>query len=306
MRFAVESWSPEYGAPFEDPGEDDGEPAKVDVTIEMPADAWRPMTPRMGPANSVLFIDGVQQIDARVWSMGEDGLSRPGHCVSMGAGSVRCDGSARVEQVEIRRAMLGTADFGDIDCRPGVMYTGLAVADLTPAGLDTALRRHREDLEVRVAHAAGSADLVVVDGHVRQRETIAGAVGYLKTHQRMYLEQPQLGVVGQLAAGQRTPVFLIAEAWDRYSWYLKLPGGEGHPWAGVVRCEASASLRPADAIAFADLVSATLPRFASAPYKDPRAPQNLYPIAALERELRRRLGDRTLLLRSLQKASHLS
>ena len=35
---------------------------------------------------------------------------------------------------------------------------------------------------------------------------------------------------------------------------------------------------------------AALPAFASAPHKDTRSPQNLYPIAGLERELRRRLA----------------
>ncbi len=45
-----------------------------------------------------------------------------------------------------------------------------------------------------------------------------------------------------------------------------------------------------------------LPRFASEPHKDTRAPQNLYPIGGLERELRHRLGDQALLFRSLQRA----
>jgi hypothetical protein len=47
----------------------------------------------------------------------------------------------------------------------------------------------------------------------------------------------------------------------------------------------------------------TLPRFASVPYKDPRAPQNLVPIAGLERRLRSLLGDARLLQRSLARAA---
>jgi hypothetical protein len=68
----------------------------------------------------------------------------------------------------------------------------------------------------------------------------------------------------------------------------------------VVRCEASADLGTADVIALADVTAAVLPRFASEPYKESRAPQNLYPISGLERELRRRLGDAELLYRSLR------
>jgi hypothetical protein len=53
----------------------------------------------------------------------------------------------------------------------------------------------------------------------------------------------------------------------------------------------------------ADLAQVTLVRYASAEYKDARAPQNLYPIAGLERELRRRLGEPALLYRALRAAA---
>jgi hypothetical protein len=58
-----------------------------------------------------------------------------------------------------------------------------------------------------------------------------------------------------------------------------------------------------DAIALADQSAVTLPRFASSPYKDPRAPQNLTPIAGLERRLRGMLGDQRLLMRGLNAAA---
>jgi hypothetical protein len=125
-------------------------------------------------------------------------------------------------------------------------------------------------------------------------------VGFVKTHERAYLSGGPASVVSALAPGERTPVFLTETTWSRYSWYLRLPGARGHPWAGVVRCEASNRLTPAAAIAFANVSAATLPRFASAAHKDPRAPQNLYPIAGLERTLRHRLGDPTLIFRALR------
>jgi hypothetical protein len=265
----------------------------------MPPDKWQALTPVAAPAASVLFVDGVQQIDARIWVTDGD-MSRMGLCVSLAAGRVRCDGQARFESVALRRVAFGPAGLGAIVC-DGLAYDGAAIADAN--ALESTVRSRREDLEVEAAVDAGAADLIVLDGHVRQRETVAGAAGFLKTHQAQYLEPEQAAVVGRLSAGQRSPVFLLQTAWSRYTWYLKLPGGEGHPWAGVVRCEASDSLKATEAIEFAEYVSATLPRFASRSHKEPRAPQNLYPIAGLERELRRRLGDRLLLLRALQKAS---
>ena len=75
------------------------------------------------------------------------------------------------------------------------------------------------------------------------------------------------------------------------------------PVGGVVRCELAATQSAAAAAALADRVTATLPRFASHEHKDPRAPQNLYPIAGLERTLRRRLGDPNLMERAIRRAS---
>jgi hypothetical protein len=70
-----------------------------------------------------------------------------------------------------------------------------------------------------------------------------------------------------------------------------------------VRLECSAELAVADAVALAARSQVTLERYASAGYKDARAPQNLYPIAGLERALRRRLGDPGVVYRALRTAA---
>jgi len=70
-----------------------------------------------------------------------------------------------------------------------------------------------------------------------------------------------------------------------------------------VRIECAADIRTADAVKLANLSQVTLCRYASSEYKDPRAPQNLYPIAGLERELHHRLGNSKLLYRALRAAA---
>jgi hypothetical protein len=144
--------------------------------------------------------------------------------------------------------------------------------------------------------------LLIVDGPLKDR-LVDHAVGYVKTHHVAYLPPLVQEVVPALAAGERTPVFLIGDRFRRWSWYLRLPGDHGHGWAGVVRCEVGPDRSVADAAALADSCTVLLPRFASEAHKDERAPQNLYPIAGLERELRRRLGDPALLYRSLRAAA---
>jgi hypothetical protein len=52
----------------------------------------------------------------------------------------------------------------------------------------------------------------------------------------------------------------------------------------------------------ADRTAAVLPLVASQEHLDPRAPQNLVPIAALERELRHLMGDRGLVYRAIRSA----
>ncbi len=175
---------------------------------------------------------------------------------------------------------------------------------LTPRAanaLSLALQGAMADLERAVSEDVADDCLLVVDGPLRQRTGLAHAVGYVKTHHVSYLPAVVQDVVPALAAGQRTPVFLIGDGgFRRWSWYLRLPGDRSHGWAGVVRCEVGPDRTTADVVALADTTALLLPRFASEAHKDPRAPQNLYPIAGLERELRRRLGDPRLLYRALR------
>ena len=304
MRFAVEAWATEYGAPVDG---DDLSPAgsPVELGVEVPPDQWAPRPPAPGTKEPgvVLFTDGVRRIDARVWIDGADGETHLGVCASYAAGVVRCDGSARVVACEVRRGLFSCApDADDIVTRHATFPAKAAAVD-TYGELALAVQQRMGELEVTLAHRAGEADLLVVDGPLTGRQDIPHAIGYVKTHRVAYLPPPVDAVVGELAPGERTPLFLTTTRWSRYSWYLRLPGAAGHRWAGIVRCEVSADLPVGDAVAVADQVAHTLPRFASQPHKDPRAPQNLHPIAGLERELRRRLGDPALLYRSLRAAA---
>jgi hypothetical protein len=79
-----------------------------------------------------------------------------------------------------------------------------------------------------------------------------------------------------------------------------------HGFAGVARLEISQAIGLAEAVRVADLAARALPRLASTPDRDPRAPQNLVPVGALERHLRHRMGDpawiRRLLVTALNDA----
>jgi hypothetical protein len=159
------------------------------------------------------------------------------------------------------------------------------------------------ELEGTVAARHADSHLVVVDGPLSHRRHVPGAVGYVKSQHVQYLPPQLRPILTRLGPGDRTPIFLTTTSWSRYSWYLKLPLRGSGPMDGIIRAEITADHDIATARRTADLTGATLCRFASAGHKDPRAPQNLYPIGGLERRLHHLLGDRELMYRSLREAA---
>jgi hypothetical protein len=315
MRFWVESWDPSYAAAA---GDDGGGPAEastaqLDPDVEVPAAAWTPMPypADLRAPDTVLMVDGVRRIDARVWTAEDDGGSYPGLAASYAAGVVRCDlraGAALLAGWQVARGLF-TASPTAVEAAHGQLRWPVhRVTSGDPAELNAAVQGPLSQLEVQVATAVRAAvddrgDLLVVDGPLRGRAHLPRAVGYVKSHRRNYLPAELAAVVTALPPGHRCPVFRLGTSWHRYTWYLRLPGGSGAPWSGLVRVECAAELTTSKAIALADLSVVTLPRFAATAYKDPRAPQNLIPIAGLEHRLRARLGNSRLLHRALTRAA---
>ena len=320
--FTVDPWDPAYGHAF---SEEDGSALEVSTAelvldFEVPAADWRPIDPDPAPRmpGVVLFLDGVRRIDARVWVHVTSGQPALGIAASLAAGIVACDGAARVMDVAVERGLFTAAPQAVGIRTRAATYPVRVAAGPGYDKLSLALQQRLSALEVELAIAIRETgppgdDLLVVDGPLRGRVHLDRTVGYVKTHHASYLPPQQAAVVSTLRPGQRTPAFTMGTSWRRNSWYLQLPpqgnpgfgspavqDASGAPWAGVVRIECSADF-PVDRVReLADLTARVLPPLASAPHKDPRAPQNLVPIGGLERELRRRLGDQQLLYRALR------
>lgn len=303
MRFTVDPWDPGYGASV--PAELLESTSIPTTDVECRDDDWRPLAPAgRAAADEVLFVDGVRRIDARAWI--EGGIEPvPGAFASWAAGVVRCDGEAHVDVVEIGRGVFAPSSvLDDISTTCG-RFVACATTNSRPETLNTAVNQRMTEVEARIAERTrrSGSELIVLDGPLREStKELRDAVGVVKTHDVKYLPTALDRVVAMLAAGERTPVFALDARFRKFSWYLRLPGPPGGPWAGIVRCEASAALRADAVITLADRVALTLPRFASAPHKDARAPQNMYPIGGLERELRHRLGDAGVVYRALRRA----
>jgi len=303
----VEGWAPEYGSPF-DVDEALGDEDKVDEKVEVDG-PWEPIPGVDDGVERVAFVDGVRRIDARLTLDEPDGPV-PGICGTYGVGAVVWDRTvprAEVTHARIERlAVFGNGRAAPIPVAgPQISYRSESVPESDPGVLiqrfHGAMRKAEGVLSEQLAQ---EGLFVIADGPINDLSATE-KVGYIKTHRAPYLTPATMPVVGRLRPGERTPLFLIGKggAYPRYSWYQRLavlPGG--HSWTGVVRAEVSSHLDLATAVRIADRTAAVLPAVGSEPQVEPRAPQNLVPIAALERELRRRLGDPGYVFRALRSA----
>ncbi len=305
-RLYVEGWAPEYGAPVET--DDLLVPSEGSVDTSVERRVWEPVTGRDDGAVTIAFVDGVRRIDARLTLDDADLGPVPGLCASFGVGAVVWDRQARQSSFEAirieRMAVLTEGKRATLPAMPPTLfYRPAGVADPDPAALvrhvHGAMRRAEAET---VEELAGAGHIVVADGPLYETAARAETIGYIKSHRVSYLPGEPGSILGRLGAGERTPLFTI-KGYERYSWYLRLTErGDGHSWTGLVRCEAPGALALDDAVRAADRSAAVLPEVVSESHIDPRAPQNLVPIGALERELRHRLGEPGFVLRELRRA----
>ena len=325
MKIAVEAWSPEYGGEVDLGPPEDLSSEKVDVTCE--GRSWAPVAAPGEDAleGTVAFVDGTRRIDARVFVTGDERAAPVmGIAGSVGVGSVVCDsappasnghgdrslgtGGARISALRIDRFMAAGAGMNAaLSCGAGLEYAALPVPSATLEGLVAAVHNQMRAREAALAlELAEAGQLVFVDGPLAiQSPGPQRVLGFIKAHHKRYLQPAEESLLGRLRAGERTPLFAFGERRPRYSFYLRLCNltEAAHGWHGIVRCEVPAQLGLEGAVELAGAAASVLPRFASLPHWEARAPQNLVPVAGLERRLRHLLGDRDLVYRMIRSAA---
>ncbi len=303
----VEEWAASYGSPYLIVPDD--EPAAA-VLVEDGADFVAHTPDEAAPLTRPLaFIDGVRRGDASLYQQDEDtGLLARGIAGTHACGAVTIEPGQRPnfarEQVT-RLVIWGSGLNGTLPTQPGGWnwQSGCVDSDEPDAPLQELQQRMRQ-AEGRLAETmCEDGYLTIVDGplsYVRSRDL--PVVGYVKTHSRSLLATEHHLRVPELSAGQRTSLFALGA--DRYSAYLRLaPVSASYgPWTGIVRIEIPQSSGLDAAVAVADAVAANVPRFAGIAHRDPRAPQNLQPVAALEKHLRHLLGDGGLAKRAVRES----
>ncbi|OQX66793.1 MAG: hypothetical protein B6A08_18705 [Sorangiineae bacterium NIC37A_2] len=165
---------------------------------------------------------------------------------------------------------------------------------------------------MRLAEATLARDLcsqntlTIVDGPLSfEPERRGVALGYIKRVHELYLPKRFIPLLATLPSGARTPMFAIQTAksgFARYSWFQRLehPGPGATEMHGIVRLEVAANVGLDAARELANAATTWLPRTAPSRARDPRSPQNLLPIGALEQKLRAALGDARLFRRWIE------
>jgi len=305
-RLRIDPWAADYDGAA---GRLEADEATATVDCRVEQAEWRAVRPAAGGARAaLLFVDGVRRIDCRFVVEGAERTAF-GLFGSFAVGAAVSNGSAAIVDELVGRVAATSADFRlePVEVRQGgvrLCYLPEPVADDSPdaplRGLQNAMRRAEAELAPRLL---GRAEAVLVDGPLSSLAGDGPLIGYVKRLLRSYLPPAESALLPALGLGERTPLFLVRGApLDRWSWYQRIGAGRDidTALAGVVRSEVSARHGLDAARKLADLATRELVRFASDPLRDPRAPQNLFPIGALETHLRHRLGDPLLLRRALE------
>jgi hypothetical protein len=304
----VEDWAATYGSPYLVQAD---EPVTADAELVEDGEAFvaHAGTP-LAPNGAVAFVDGIRRGEASLYQFdAETGAVARGVAGAHACGAVVTDGEApHFGETRVQRVVIwGSGLRGSLpQVDGGWAWASASIASTAPdAPLKELQTRMREE-EGRLAEALCERGyLAVIDGplnFVRSRDL--PVVGYVKTHHRALLGQEHHKRIPELTAGERSSLFRLGN--DRYSCYLRLTQGAttSSPWFGIVRLEIPQSSGLDAAVEVADLVAGTIPRFAGVAHRDPRAPQNLQPIGALERHLRHLLGHAGLATRAVREAVH--
>lgn len=308
MSIYVEDWAMSYGSPYLVKSDD---PGNASVELVEDGDELRTHAPsEWANVDRLAFVDGVRRGEASLYQSTTDARVARGVTGAVACGAVTSDVQNGVLFAETRVHRFVIWGAGLTAALPtvagGWAWRSVSIAsDGVDAPLNELQTRMRQE-EGRLAEGmCNRGYFVIADGPLNfaLRRDLE-IVGYIKTHHRALLPPDKHFRIPMLGAGQRTSLFRLGD--DRYSTYLRLTPGSGiaGPWSGIVRLEFPATRGLEVVSQWADGLAMRLPKFAGIAHRDPRAPQNLQPIGALESHLRHLLGDGRLAERAVREAIH--
>ncbi|WP_309849217.1 DNA double-strand break repair nuclease NurA [Deinococcus soli (ex Cha et al. 2016)] len=302
--------------------------------VETPRWAALPARPIPERLKHVFVVDGKRRMESRIFiedPRGQSGLGGFGAYV-VGAVDLCPHGTRHAELLAVKAQRL-LAHAPNLLVEPAQLtprnpHTGqLEYAPAPMQGHDplaalNTLQQHMLGAEQLLSHSLASrvpvdeADdrewltaLTIQDGTLRGQNLQGAVVGCVKTMETMYLPADRAGLLSELKPGERTPVLRMTYEGGQFTrliWYVRLCEAAfyQHPMSGVMRLEMFApddtDFLPPIVRQVANLSGTLLTRLGSRAHKDPRAPQNLIPTAALEQAMNRSMGSSDLVTRRIR------
>jgi hypothetical protein len=306
FRVRVDPWDVDYGDQTPLVTSPDQSDEQVDLDVELAADHWAAVKPPegAGPHLTAVFVDGIRRLELRVTVRQNDRLVH-GAFGSFAVGAVVVGThNASFGPVRIyRKVVLGSGQQlpTPVPVRPELVYVPESTDGEDVDAPLQGIQKWMRQAEARLAsELSGDGVLTIVDGPLSfEPERQGTALGYIKRIHELYVPAKFISLLATLPAGTRTPMFCIRSkrsGFARYSWFQRLaePNRGATELHGVVRLEVSSKVGVDVARALANAATNWLPQLAPKPGRDPRSPQNLLPIGALEQQLRKWLGDARL------------
>ena len=315
MKLRLDPWATEYNTAYYAEDVAFTTPEHIDPYVE--TEVWKPITPQPSVLSweRLFFIDGSRRVEARLLLEDDQEQIAFGAMGTYAVGVVDCcpkqSRQATVFETHIQRlcALSGGHHMDDFvivsrgkesgHLEYQVVVCNQREADAVVMELQSEMLKQESHVASRLAQHNQS--LIICDGQRPHLNHDSNVIGYLKTIHDTRLSREHLGVVRQLEQGQRSPIYQIKiKDFAYFEWFLRLR--DPRPWfyslAGMVRIQAYGE-HINDLTELANWTCINLPKFASKQHQDPRAPQQLLPIRALEQELKRQMGNPQIIRRRI-------
>ena len=294
--------------------------------LEVEKDNWKPVRLGENLPPKIVFIDGVRRTEYRVEIFDGNRFAGEGIFISIGAGALTVDLTGSTPRYSyplkvVKRFFIHNTDGVEI---PPLWETPVGEGKLLFKSLHSpmedisefanAVMRKMELLVLKEVYSPDS--FVVADGPVKTSQFLPNVVYLVKESRYLYLQGLE-SVLFQLRKGERTPLFLFEEEVKRakgnqteeikvkkVGCYVKIAQlhpqmALENPLSGIARLEVPQGGDWKIIKEMMDKGGNVAVYFANDPLRDRRSPQNLTPIAVLEKELRRLLGRYELIRRRI-------
>lgn len=289
------------------------------------------VTGAVDPA-SVIFVDAAQRLEASGLVTNDEGIDVSADFITLAAGAAITHPATGkhgsfLRPPLVRRYMVSSGFPSPLTTNSTmpIAYEHLPAADGSDAAATRAISCARASLELRILqqiHAAHPEAICVLDGPIPEELTGADwLIGWIKSTQMFPTPRTWLGELATMTSGMYSETYPSRSSAEVLEWFVAARDNSEqnptaqqkdprrtrrsrafngqHETAHLVRLQTT-STDPARVKALQEWSSVRVPQFMTRPRHSGRSPQQPLAVEALEQELRRYMGDPTLIRQGIR------